>query len=691
MDFSSEERVQLPAVLAPRVAIALLTQQTVRGDAPVPDGFEERRNMKVARGLCPSGDPCGITFEALHAGFMCLRVPAVFTSAGAAGDYCVADKVELGASESDDDGSAPRRRMSVAVLFASEQGRHSCGWTALDALALLAEGGLAHVARLCVAAHRDARCVADAFGVELEGSAMVVRVADAEGAVRTTQKSLADMPSDRKEAACWILDTMVDAVSQESAVPALVNSRPTERPEATDGCFGRLWAETSDEFCRLAVAKPDVTRRAFGDEPLSSLVFSRDFVRLCPRDAPVNHGDVLHGLLLCASGADTEASVYVSENLEGVRPPRSEQKNRRLDLHVAVVNWSVIQLGAQVSLFGQRGVPGRPINAPRSSLLQLTPSIWPLNDHLCSAFRILPCSCASWRPTDEVLVSFSRKEAEMVHDLYVQQQAVQGPSLDLAADAETPLSRMLVESLPEKRSSERRLSLAGVGLRLDCAGCKIADAYTHAYATAPQSGVAQILLHGARVLGPKASVEDAFLLAASALKRRRVDGGGEGPSVSEAVMAALERASSSEDTASVVCDVDAHVLVRRLVAALQLKSADEQDKVAFDVPMGAASKAALIGAVRRRTKLDLADLAPLDGNEHEDAAGALARASARLQARDGLFVFELRKHCVAAYLVHGGAAVRIVPDTVLSSADPTLVVVQHGRRGSKARVWRAEA
>lgn len=323
-------------------------------------------------------------------------------------------------------------------------------------------------------------------------------------------------------------------------------------------------------------------------------------------------------------------------------------------------------------------------------MLQLTPSVWPLNDHLCSAFRILPCACASWRPVDQVLVPFARKEAEFVHALYVQQQAVHGESGEVAMLTEAPMARILADSLPERHSPERRLSLAGVGIRLDCAGCRIGDAYTHAFSTAPQSGVAQILLHGARVLGPKASVEDAFLLAASALKRRRTEGSSVSV-VSDGVMAALERAASDEQTA-VVCDVDNGVLMRRLVAALQLRS-EACDKVSLCTPLAAGDKKKTIEAISRRALFEIthSDTGSTEDDPRDDIVSAIARSSARVTSREGLFVFEMRREAMDCYLMDGGKAVRVVPDSALSSARPLLVVVQHSRTGSKARVWHAAA
>lgn len=359
-----EERVLLPAVLAPRVAIALFTQQTFRDDAPVPNFFEARGTTKVTRAQRAAEDPSCVTFATLHAAYLALRVPTVFTSAGAASDYVQADTAEL-FSKGSEDGSHPPRAVSVMLLFASPQSQHSVGWNALDSLAMLARGGLAKFARLGVAAAEDARSVAKELGVALGGQTMVVRVARGEGAdasagaVATTLVDLDDMPTDRLEAACWVLDKLTDALPAHLAVPALVNSRPTKKPDTTEACFGAAWAAASEEFCALAVAKPEVTRRAFGEDSLPALVFAKDFVRLCPRNAPVNHGDVLHGLLLCASGAEEETTPFVSENLEGLRPPRNEAKNRRLDLHVAVLNWCLVELGADVSLFGQRNVPGR--------------------------------------------------------------------------------------------------------------------------------------------------------------------------------------------------------------------------------------------------------------------------------------------------------------------------------------------
>ena len=110
----------------------------------------------------------------------------------------------------------------------------------------------------------------------------------------------------------------------------------------------------------------------------------------------VNDPEALHALLLCAKGMDAEVQDFVSENIEGVVPP-DRAREARWHLHVLAVNWELKELGDQVSLYGQHSLPGHPINPPRSSMMRMQPVVWPLNDHLCGAFRILPCSPRSWR------------------------------------------------------------------------------------------------------------------------------------------------------------------------------------------------------------------------------------------------------------------------------------------------------
>ena len=284
------------------------------------------------------------------------------------------------------------------------------------------------------------------------------------------------------------------AGAAERALPAsLLSWQPVDEAASIEGAFERLWSKHSSAFCALAEGEPAVTRRcADPQKPMRSLRFADEYVRLCAKTASVDAPNAMHALLLCAEGGESGTRTFVTLNQDGLRPARIEAE-ADLDLHLLCVTVLRLELNACVTLFGPLGRAGVPISPPNSWLCQLQPAVWPLTEHLCESFYVVPCSSQSWLPREPALVPFAAQEAQLAAELYCRQFDVDGRAASDIRHVEAV--DVLSTAASEQAASDADLSLlASLELPLLGARATLATAYAAVAARDPEHPAARLLL-----------------------------------------------------------------------------------------------------------------------------------------------------------------------------------------------------
>jgi hypothetical protein len=750
---SEDGRRELPPVSRPRAALALFRQRTRCVAPPLPSGFEARTHQRARHTLAPDAAVAGQAFAELHAGFLSLRVPHVATEADGVDALAANEEAELRARSAKDGAAAPRR-VAVTLLLSGVQHEHSLGWLLLDAAAVLtahagtevrvtvlADADAAHVyGKLCMRAPDDS--------LEQHRLGVAVLVRWARGAVEDSgeEPSIGLESASLPDGAAGGGNAVhVAAVLQRHAlctlathgcdVPPLLSTVPKALAEP-GAAFDVSWAKHSGAFCAFAIGDPSVTRECDPSVPLRPLRFAHEYVRLCPRESKIDDENSMHALVLCAEAKTTEARSYLTLHQDGVRPARSEGEHA-LELHLLGVTVRRLELNGAVSLFAGRGTPGESVSAPNSWMVQLQPVVWPLSDHLCRRFFVVPCAPSSWRPLEQGLAPFCAQEAELAAKLYSAQFVVDGHMARSVEDTEAlkPLREQLAEALALRRRAlppQEAAIAAALGLPLLGSRATVGDAYAQAATAAPNSGLSQLLLRSAVQLGSGVGLNRAFEVAANALKRPRSAEAAEAEhtrtSRLRALLSELDGVSADVPPPNAPPNAPPQVasdavelgteprvpgggalcFVRRVIAGmalqpvpmggadvLKLKASLEQR----DVTELATHAAALLGVERkvlkRARKKELA-VHVAEGLKRAKLAGACEAALAFLNADAlelGAFLFFYgTDDLLYAHRFEGRRAIPTAPEAILHASRPLLLTaVQKASGAHHIRAWRADA
>ena len=228
-------------------------------------------------------------------------------------------------------------------------------------------------------------------------------------------------------------------------------------------------------------------------------------MRLCPRSGAVDAPNAMHALLLCAEGREAETRTFATLQQDGLRPARSEPE-RALDLHLLGVSVLRLDLNGAVTLFGLAGEPGTPISAPNSWIVQLQPVVWPLSEHLCHRFNVMPCAPESWRPREEQLLPFAAQEASLAAELYWQQFSAEGHR---ACDVRHEALADALSTLASPASSDdpaERVLLAALEMPLLGGRASVGSAYARLAAQDDEHPLARLLLEVSCQLGSDAGL-----------------------------------------------------------------------------------------------------------------------------------------------------------------------------------------
>lgn len=289
-----------------------------------------------------------------------------------------------------------------------------------------------------------------------------------------------------------------------------------------------------------------------------SLECSGLFVKLVPKkpkELNIDHPGVTHGLLLHQCGWADEARDFVrtrkSEELEkqpegardpdrlvfGLRPPL-DAREHELCPHILLMQSDDCSLGSEVTSYGLRGVPGGRFDLRRGSRLpRIVRRLMPLNAQFLDGYFALPCpqySCSPldgatqlplWKANEQTVQDYSylfRSVKKGFRGTRSETQFLGRPEPD-AASPRHPRSE---HGAPKDReaSLQEEVLRRAMGVPLLCTAFRVGDVLNAVADVAgpehPQGGASTLsnfLLGAAQSVGPDASIEDAFRLAAELL------------------------------------------------------------------------------------------------------------------------------------------------------------------------------
>ena len=289
-----------------------------------------------------------------------------------------------------------------------------------------------------------------------------------------------------------------------------------------------------------------------------SLECSGLFVKLVPRkpkELNIDHPAVTHGLLLHQCGWADEARDFVRthkrEELEkrpegardpdrlvfGLRPPL-DAREHELCPHVLLMQSDDCSLGSEVTSYGLRGVPGGRFDLRRGSRLpRIVRRLMPLNAQFLDGYFALPCpqySCSPldgatqlplWKASEQTVQDYSYLFRNVKNGFRGTRSETQflGRS---EADAASPRHPRSERAAPKDReaSLQEEVLRRAMGVPLLCTAFRVGDVLNAVADVAgpehPQGGASKLsnfLLGAVQSVGPDASIEDAFGLAAELL------------------------------------------------------------------------------------------------------------------------------------------------------------------------------
>lgn len=293
-----------------------------------------------------------------------------------------------------------------------------------------------------------------------------------------------------------------------------------------------------------------------------SLECSGLFVKLVPKkpkELNIDHPGVTHGLILHQCGWADEARDFVRtrkrEELEkqpegardpdrlvfGLRPPL-DAREHELCPHILLMQSDDCSLGSEVTSYGLRGVPGGRFDLRRGSRLpRIVRRLMPLNAQFLDGYFALPCpqySCSPldgatqlplWKANEQTVQDYSylfRSVKKGFRGTRSETQFLGRPEPD-AASPRHPRSE---HGAPKDReaSLQEEVLRRAMGVPLLCTAFRVGDVLNAVADVAgpeyPQGGASTLsnfLLAAVQSVGPDASIEDAFRLAAELLADKK--------------------------------------------------------------------------------------------------------------------------------------------------------------------------
>ena len=521
------------------------------------DGMLEQKKMKVPS-RCSQ-----LSFEPIFRGYMAVRTANFIESADQVGSMIYSDSYELIKSvetATSVDNSLPARKVSAYLLITGTSVKSGLARAYVDAFGHLAASPLstehsepvASHLRMTVLAGDDAQYVLGKLRGEMtdpdKASAcsllpnILLMLRWAKPNAKGSEEACAITMPDRlrcevidlqeKEIAPRVSANITDSCMERIATTLLDGASrfalhiPHQvaacRVDIANGAFVDSICAAADAFfveCNAPSKKiyDDYVRQNFDNEYFSHTSI---WVRLVPKELPVDSDRGFHGFLVCRAAAVQSVVAYV----------RASANTLPLPPHV---EWAVylctgwmerVELGAKVSLYALSGRCGESIASPNTAIYRTTPLLLPLGGDLLEHYDVRPCTKESTLPADQHLIKPFRAYIGPVLDLFNDMRSAINPSQSAREQRNVlpPLWKAGEAMFDEENSADKATEayiLKSFGIDNASKRVTVGDAYSRLLACNAPAVMTDMLFQATVRLGINASMHDAFAEAATVMQQ----------------------------------------------------------------------------------------------------------------------------------------------------------------------------